>query len=213
LFELDVPEARLALKSALNDPIGPSLRTAVEIAVSLEQEDWIQEVSQVLSRVNSLEKPFSLSVWVKCAEYLLGRNCCLDTIRDVLPRFEEHDLRHAAILALKFFPESALAVEVCRKALRSGCANDRMETAAALVAVNPPWCRAELKAVLNESDDDDDNYACRGILSAVRNSVEDAVLQDIIADVRDRMLPLRNQQVALPANSSAAICGHVAAIA
>ena len=162
LTDLGGENARSALASALQGLLSGTVSEAMKIVHSREDEDWSDRVRELLRRINpngDIPEPY---IWLSCAEYLLRRNQCKGEVRKGLSKMQHRELGDAAILALEFVPECAL--DLLRRALRSRVPHDRTKAAAALALLDQPWSRAELLAVLRESDDQLATAECRAAL-------------------------------------------------
>jgi hypothetical protein len=225
LIELDVPEARAALKDAFSGSNQELFYAAISIATSLVGEDWTTEISQALRALKSDGEDIEADNWGACARYLLQRGCRTAEIREGLRQSSRRG--RAALLAHEFYTE--IALELYRTALRSESHDDRATASAIFVILNQAWCHAELQDVLNESDDEAATQECRSALNALPHAelhefvlewearnlsepdsgsartiehkrVADRDLQNRIEELHDRVLPLRNRPL-VPSSS------------
>jgi hypothetical protein len=224
IADLDAPRTQPILKSVFQRKASGLTSTALEIVQSRSNEDWTEDVYQLLARTNPngpIPEPHTV---VACAEYLLSNHYRVPQVRDKLNEMTTRELGDAAIVALEYLPD--LSRELFRRALRSSVPLDRTAAAAALAILDQPWSREELQNVLRESTDQQATAECRAALRAlphadlwqcvqdweIRNPHEpetgrfitieesllqsrDAFLQQKMEDLHERVLPLRTRAV------------------
>lgn len=149
------------LAEVLAAPISGTTSAALGILESADNGEWDVRIESLMNRIDPNAESPAPHCWQKCAEILL-RHGRRSNIRERLVGIRSHVLGELAILAFEHFPD--IAVELFRKALRSGIPCNRATAAAALAIIDMPWSRAELAAVLSESDDQLATAECRSAL-------------------------------------------------
>jgi hypothetical protein len=180
IADLGGTDSKAALNAALGDRAGGTVSMALNIIEARNDEDWSNSVIQILRNTNpngNIPEPY---IWISCARYLLRREKHRPEIEKGLERMKNRELGDAALLALEFVPD--LAVALFRRALRSSVPIDRTTAAAALAILDRPWANVELIAVLNESDDQEKISECRAALY----SMADTRLHEVVKDWEER---------------------------
>ena len=161
LVDLGSPDRDTVLRAALEELPSGTVSTALEIAEKVPDNRWCPHVAALLHRTDPNGEIPAPHVWVKAAEILLQRGMRPDLRKRLLAN-RSHCLGEAAVLALEYFPDVAL--QVFRHALRSPIPCNRATAASVLAILDTEWSRAELAAVLAESQDQAATAECRSAL-------------------------------------------------
>jgi hypothetical protein len=164
ISELEHPRLDEFLHRALLDEPSATTSVALDIITSQEDSRWCGPLHNLLRRINPNAEIPAPHIWIRIAAFLLRHGHRRGEILRDLSRLRRHELGEAALLALEFRPEAA--VDLFRRALRSGIPYNRVTAAAALAIIDAAWSTHELVAVLRESDDQEATAECRAALMA-----------------------------------------------
>lgn len=165
LFEMDSPRRFEMLRPALSSPPSGTISAALDILIELNDGTWCNEVWSLLGRTDPDGELPQPHIWHMCLKYLALHSSDGESIKQNLRKTSGHTIGDAAILALEYFPEEALAL--FRKALHSTVPNNRIIAASALALIDQPWSHEELLAVLRNSDDQEMTAECRAALREI----------------------------------------------
>lgn len=229
LMEINAPVGRAIIRSELRAS-GDDMIDAVLLATSCRHGDWTKEISEAFSRIDPTAEDPGTEIWMMCADYLVRRGCSKNEVGDGL-RCLEDELGEAAVLAREFFPELAVDLfkkalrSKWRRDRRIASAamvildepwchaelQDALNEAVADFDCYIHECRAALHALphpelhefvadwerrnLSEPNGAESSTAKREL------DTSDRYLQWDILQLRDRVLPLRNQEVAVTIES------------
>lgn len=153
--------------------------TSVALGIVEKRPDaprWCPEVYQLFRQLDPAREPTHSFLTVECARFLLRHGHRAKEVAEALPSVGASLVGEAALLALEYAPQ--LAIPLFRRALRSDVPANRSTAAAVLALIDQPWSRAELLAVLSESDGQEATCECRAALAesrdpAARRAVEE----------------------------------------
>jgi hypothetical protein len=168
LRDLESPNLDALLVAALEQPPSRTTSKALDIIETFDDKKWPKVIRCFMSRTSPNGELPSPHNWLMCAEILLNYGRYKSDIRKRILDINSHVLAEVAILALEHFPDAC--VELFRKALRSDIPCNRSTGAAALAIVDKPWSHRELKAILDESRDQDMTSECRSALMESTNA-------------------------------------------
>lgn len=158
------------LTHALRGEVSGTTSAALEVLVARSDGvAWCPEIERLLQRLNPDGSPPHPYLFVESAKFLLRHTPRALSVLAALSRVGGSMVGEAALLALEYAPE--LAVGLFRKALRSPVPASRITGAAVLGLVDCPWSRAELLALLAESDDQEATIECRTALQESRDPI------------------------------------------
>jgi hypothetical protein len=166
MADLGAEECDAFLTRAMRGVISGTTSSALKIVESRDDlRAWCPEVYDLFLRLDPNKPPPHLYLWVRCIHFLLRHGYRKEEVAAALPLASDCVAGDAAVLALEYLPSAAL--NLFRRGLRS-----RSRTAAAALAlIDQPWSRAELLAVLHESDDWEATCECRLALGESRDRV------------------------------------------
>ncbi len=159
IADLDHPELPDLLERALESKPSGMTSAARKIITRRSEPHWTKAVYRLFRRVDPNGDIPEPHLWKMCAEYLARNGDYSTEVKRSLKTVRRHELGDAALLAMEYAPE--LALSLFRRALRSAIPYNRTTAAAALAIIDEPWSRAELFAVLRESDDQSATAECR----------------------------------------------------
>jgi hypothetical protein len=151
LADLGIPDLESHLQQVLKGPAGAAMSAALEMISTSDDPKWCGELYAVLDRTPSSSADGTPYAQVRCLEFLFRHAYRKVDLRRALSRDWGAMEGEVALIAMEHAPD--LALHIVRRALRSSIPLSRQEAAALLAAVDRPWSRRELLAVLDESDD------------------------------------------------------------
>jgi hypothetical protein len=143
---------------ALTGPPGPVTVAAMEIIHARGHPEALQRVREVVRRLTPDGPPPLPHLWFMCAEWFIKHGPDSHEAHHLLERTAGDETGLAALRALEVAPQSALGL--IRRALRLSVPLARVDAAGVLVNLGADWCRAELRAALEEVD----SQECRAAL-------------------------------------------------
>ena len=168
LADFDYPELDGELRRFLAGSVSRNMSKAVQIikakGLAAAYTDALLDVSSRIDPNAPAPAPF---IWSTIAELLLKLNLKVDLHNSFL-KIQSHVLGEAAILAMEF--NLPCAMILTRRALRSNITYNRIQIASALAIIDLHWCHMELKAVLDETTDQESTTECRSALLESRNA-------------------------------------------
>jgi hypothetical protein len=158
---------RFLIRTLYGEPSGAMSAALDILAVRPDAGDWCPEVHLLYQRLDPSGPAPHPYLWASCARFLFRHDYKVEQVGAALPRAGGYMVGEAAVMAFEYAP--AHAVELFRRALRSDVPANRCTAAAALALIDRPWSRAELLAVLRESDDQERTSECRAALAESRD--------------------------------------------
>jgi hypothetical protein len=128
---------------------------------------WCPEVYRLLRRLDPSGEAPHPYLLMGCARFLVRHGHQVKQVATVLASVGAYMVGEAALLALEYAPEMALPL--FRRALRSSVPVNRSTAAAVLALIDQPWSRAELLAILRESEDQEMTCESRAALGESRD--------------------------------------------
>jgi hypothetical protein len=167
LSDLGADDLPLFLTRTLRGEISGATSSALELVeASPDAPAWCPEVFSLFRRLDPNGEAPHPWLWSRCAGFLLRHRHQTETVAAALPLVGSYMVGEIALLAMEHAPEVAL--KLIRRALRSGVPINRRTAAAVLALIDRPWSRAELLAVLRESDEQEATSECRAALQESR---------------------------------------------
>ena len=160
LAEIESDQLDAMIEEALNGTDNAAMGAALD-TISQTADKWRVQLEALLNRNDPTDSVPAPGIHLTCCELLL-KNGHSEGMADRLLAHHSQFVGEAAIVALEHLPD--VAIPLFRRALRSTIPCNRVSAAASLAVLDQPWCRAELLAVLEESDDPAKTAECRSAL-------------------------------------------------